>query len=564
MKQGRIINIAGVEINSRMIGSVLLVIILLFVQSKIYLLSGDYNRIICFPSYLTWHNLMEFTIITISMAIFIVSYFTYYQNNSLRSVFTGTLFFTFGVLEFFHAVSFKGMPDFFFLKNDGSKRTILFWMVMVIIQSLGFLITSFIPLEKKSKLTRRLFIIPAILLIIFIFVIITNYSDLLPVMYIEGKGLTKTKIILEMLVIVLLSITLIRYTLEYIRKRQGGVNLVVMTYILCIFSEVSFTQYVGVYDIYNCLGHFYRIIAFLLFFKIMVVNSVQMPYYELAAARDEIKSHADNLDRIVKERTRELTRSNQKLLDDLEYARDIQKSMLPSVLPEVDEASFCTKYFPAEKLGGDYYNIIRINHDKIAICIGDVSGHGVSAAMLTVFLNQSIHAVSEGLSGDMDRINAPSQVLKDIFNAFNKANFKDEVYIVFFYAILDINKMELTYSSAGFNVAPLILRNDDTIEVEIRGFPICKIGEIVNVDYEDRTIKLQKADKIILCTDGLIEAENDKKDQYTYERLGKVLSGMAEKSCEEIADRLEEDVFGFIGDLPAKDDITTIVMEINR
>ena len=435
---------------------------------------------------------------------------------------------------------------------------------MVIIQSVGYLIASFIPLDKKSKLKRIQLFIPAIFIIIFLFVIITYYPNSLPAMYIEGKGLTEIKIKLEIFVIVIIGITLVKYTIEYVKERNIMVNILIVSFILAIFSEISFTQYVGLYDINNNLGHFYRIIAFFLLFKVRVVNCVQIPYRELAIARDEIKSHADNLDRIVEERTCQLISSNQRLLDDLEYARDIQKSMLPSVLPELDGVSFCSKYLAAEKLGGDYYNIFRINHDNIALCIGDVSGHGVSAAMLTVFLNQSIHAVSEEQNGGKQKINAPSQVLKNIFDTFNKANFKDEVYIVFFYAILDINKMELTYSSAGLNVIPLILRNDNTVEIEIRGFPICKIAEIIEVEYEDRTIKLQKGDNIVICTDGLIEAENDKKEQYTHERLKKVLSGLAGKSCSEIADYLEEDVLRFIGNRPVKDDITLVLMEINR
>jgi sigma-B regulation protein RsbU (phosphoserine phosphatase) len=382
-------------------------------------------------------------------------------------------------------------------------------------------------------------------------------------MYIEGKGLTGIKIKLELMVIFLLIVSFIKYLQEYFRKRDHITSLMLSSLILCIFSEIAFTQYFIVYDIYNYLGHVFRIIAFFIIFRVMFVTNVQKPYYELAKAKNKIKSYADNLDVIVEQRTRELSQINQKLLDDLEYARDIQKAMLPSVLPDSKKVSFSPKYFPAEKVGGDYYNIFKIDSHNIAMCIGDVSGHGVSAAMLTVFLNQSIQAVKEEADSGHIKINTPSQVLKSMFNDYNKASFKDEVYIVFFYSILNLNKMELTYSSAGLNVTPVILREGGIVDLEMEGFPICKIGEFYNVEYQNITVKLQKGDRIIICTDGLIEAENPYKEQYSFQRMKETLIKISGKSNKEIADYLEKDVFEFIDGNPIKDDITFIVTQIN-
>lgn len=209
--------------------------------------------------------------------------------------------------------------------------------------------------------------------------------------------------------------------------------------VLSIYSEIAFTQYASVYDIYNYLGHIYKFLAFFIIFKVMFINNIRKPYIELYDAKQEIKHYADNLDLLVQTRTEELRKLNNQLMDDLRYAKDIQKAVYPSRLPQEREVVFDTRYFAAEIVSGDFYNIFRRDEDNIAFFIGDVSGHGVPAAMLTVFVNQTVRTILDIELG----IIKPSKVLNSIYKSFNETNFKEEVYIVMIYALYNKRKRYL-------------------------------------------------------------------------------------------------------------------------
>jgi sigma-B regulation protein RsbU (phosphoserine phosphatase) len=186
-----------------------------------------------------------------------------------------------------------------------------------------------------------------------------------------------------------------------------------------------------------------------------------------------LKKYAGNLNKLVAKRTEELDHTNQKMLKDIEYARDIQKAMLPDKLPNNDQVYFEAKYYPAEKVSGDFYNIFRLDEKRIGMYISDVCGHGVRAAMLTVFLNQSIKTIKE-LDGRLEVI-SPSKVLENLYELYNKINFEDDQYILVLYAIYNIETKELVYSSAGMNAQPLILKGNQISEMDIEGLPICKL-----------------------------------------------------------------------------------------
>jgi sigma-B regulation protein RsbU (phosphoserine phosphatase) len=195
--------------------------------------------------------------------------------------------------------------------------------------------------------------------------------------------------------------------------------------------------------------------------------------------------------------------------------------------------------------------------------IGDVSGHGVPAAMLTVFLNQSIKTVQE-LDGDRCEIIKPSKVLENLYESYNRLNFKDEVYILVLYAIYNIKTKELTYSSAGLNAQPLIVkRNKEIIEIDTTGLPICKLINIAPANYTDKTIQLTNGDKVFFYTDGLIESYGKKTgEEFTLEHLKELLlktNGSSTKLYNEI-DKKIKNIYGNNG---LKDDITFFTLQIN-
>jgi Serine phosphatase RsbU, regulator of sigma subunit len=543
-----------------------LFLFIVFILSCIFfvlaiLLQKEFGILINTDTYLAWHNIFESAAILVSFSIFMVSYYTYDLTNRLRTALFGSVFLAVGLIDFFHMLSYKGMP-FFFIENTTSNRPTTFWVLARFIAAIAFLILSFVPSEKKAKIDRRVYLFPPVILSIAIFIIVTYIPGFFPAMYIEGAGLTNAKRDIEYFIILLLILSAIKFLYDYIIKKDLLAVLICGSLILSVFSEVAFVSYSQVYDIFNYIGHIYKVLSYYLLFRVIFVRNVQQPYIELSGAQTKLRNYADSLDKIVDQRTMQLKRINKRLMDDLEYARDIQKAMLPAVIPDIQNITFNSMYYPAERLSGDFYDIYKLDDQHFSFYICDVSGHGVPAAMLTVFLKQCIETRREA---DMNSgsISFPSKVLNSIFDSFNNTNFKDEVYMVLVYAIYNIKTRKLIYCSAGMNIAPLVIKKDGSImEIAVKGLPICKVKDIYDVEYIDMYIELQVGDKLLFYTDGLIDAKNVENKPYTAERLYELLNKKSNNSGMDLLEDIKYDLYNFINGKKIIDDITFFIIDI--
>ncbi len=527
---------------------------------KIYLLEPFFDKTVNVSSYLSWHTIFEFISILVSLCVFLLSYYAYRQNRRLRGIFIANVFLCMGIVDVFHALSFKGMP-YFLIENSTADRATTYWIIARLIGAIGIAAGSFIKSNKKSNINRRVFLFFSISLSMVILVVVTYFPHILPAMYIEGVGVTGLKKVLEYLVILCLCFAGIMFLQHYIRRKDNSSYLFAVAITASVFSELAFVMYTSVYDIYNYMGHVYKFISYFIVFRVAFINNIEKPYLALYKAKIKLKAYAGNLNKLVDERTRELYQMNKKLLDDLEYARDIQKGMLPHNLPNNEQVKFEAKYYPAETVSGDFYNVIRLDDHRIGMYIGDVSGHGVSAAMLTIFLNQSIKTIRE-LEGNMFEVIKPSEVLENLYKLYNKVNFKDEVYILLLYAIYNIKTKELEYSSAGMNVEPIIVKkNGEIMEMDIKGLPICNLINIYSPDYTDKTTHLESGDKVFFYTDGLLEL-NDKHtgEAFTKDRLKRLL---ADYDGKDTCEKIDRNIKGICYDGHQKDDVTFLVMQVN-
>ena len=527
------------------------------------LLYDEFQEIMGVADYLTWHNVFELTSIIISFSVFIVSYYTYEQTGNLRSAFLGSVFLMVGIIDVFHTLSYKGMPAFL-IENDTANRATTFWIISRYMSSIGFLVASFIHYKLKSSINKKIFTVFPFVISLLILIIVTYYPDLLPDMYIESTGLTSWKVYSEFIIIALFLLTVIRFVNEYNKTGEKLIFLFSISLLISALSEVSFVLYTSVYDLYNYLGHIYKFLAFFVVFRVILISNIQKPYLELFATKQELAGYVDNLDKLVLQRTLEIMMLNDKLLEDLSYAKDIQKAVFPSTIPEWKEISFEINYYSAERVSGDFYNIFRLDDKNIVFYIGDVSGHGVPAAMLTVFLNQTIKVLIDSEVKGTD-ILSPAEVLTSVYQSFNETNFKDEVYVVMLYAVYNIEERKLTYSSAGLNVQPLLVKHSGEIsQLELKGFPICKFIEFYGGQYNNAVISLEPKDKILFFTDGLVEAQNKNKDFYEDKRLMEVVGGNFKKTSKELSLLISESVFEFINGNKPKDDITFFIMEVKK
>jgi sigma-B regulation protein RsbU (phosphoserine phosphatase) len=245
---------------------------------------------------------------------------------------------------------------------------------------------------------------------------------------------------------------------------------------------------------------------------------------------------------------------NKKLQDDLNIAKKLQCSLLPKGLPE-GKIKFSFVYQPCEDLGGDFMDIFKIDDEHVGLYIADVSGHGVPASMLTVFLRSSI-----------DKKNlSPAGALTSLFKEFNNYDFDKDVYITVFYAIINLKDYSLTYSNAGHNVSPLVFNLNENKRLEylrVPGIPISNWLE--SPGYSDNKITLFKGDRVFFYTDGIIELKNSSGEQFGEERLQEILLNDTSEP-NGILNRIVESAcaFGEIHDtLRIPDDITMALIEM--
>ncbi len=188
-------------------------------------------------------------------------------------------------------------------------------------------------------------------------------------------------------------------------------------------------------------------------------------------------------------------------IKDLNYARKIQKSLLPPDEIKINNCQFNAVYLPSRILSGDIYDVKPLNERYIAFYIGDVAGHGISAALLMVFVKLSIQMTTI-IEGETI-INSPKQVLEDLNRKFLEADFEGNPQLTIFYCVYDVYEKKLFYSSAGHHKSILIKTYKNSIKYF--GRYSLPVGWFKKFKAYEEELQLEQGDKIILYTDGLIE-----------------------------------------------------------
>lgn len=527
--------------------------------------NNSFLNIMPLKDYLTWHTILEFASILVSLSIFTVTYFIYEESSNFQMIVFGCVFLLMGLLDFFHTFSFKGMPHFFIANHTANRATTLF-ILSRFIGSLGFFVAISIPSKLICNIRKEIFAVVITLFTTVLFLVVTYYPELLPPMYIEGEGLTTLKILLEYFIILTLAVSFIKISAQYKQNQADRELNLMIALLLLMFSEFAFTNYGHVYDAFNYIGHVYKVIAFSILYKSIYIENLSIPFKEMKIAKNKLKRYSANLNVIVRQRTKELEDLNKILLDDIEYAKEMQRCLLPAYMPKDMSVSFDAVYLAAEKLSGDFYNVVKLDENNIAVYIGDVSGHGISAAMLTVFAYQNVIQLKEK-EDSKDDIIEPTVVLETIYKSFNKTNMNDEKYIVMLYGIYNIKERTFNYASAGINVPPYIIKNSgDIYEMDSKGFPICKLGDFITPTYKNKTINLDTGDKIIFYSDGLVDAKNKNNEIYGQQRLKDLLKNNHNLNSVELNIAIKNDLFKHIGYAGSNsllmDDVTFLNMMI--
>lgn len=240
----------------------------------------------------------------------------------------------------------------------------------------------------------------------------------------------------------------------------------------------------------------------------------------------------------------------------------IQRALLPENLPDVQDLEFAWNFLPCDKIGGDLFNISRLTDDTIMIYLLDVSGHGVSAAMVTVSVFQSLSPTGGRLlktptaNGERPQCLSPAEVLRQLDREYPLERFGK--FFTITYMLLHTPSGRLQFSSAG-HPPPVRIRRNGSYELLTSGGSI--IGAGGSVPFEEGEVTLQYGDRIYLYSDGIIEHCDQQGDMFGLQRLYNKLQLQKKRSLTSSCDKTIEYLQSFGQKMPFKDDVTLVAME---
>jgi sigma-B regulation protein RsbU (phosphoserine phosphatase) len=249
----------------------------------------------------------------------------------------------------------------------------------------------------------------------------------------------------------------------------------------------------------------------------------------------------------------EARESERRLRSDLDTAREIQRQLLPTGAREVPGLDLAAAYVPARELGGDFYDFLPYGEGRLALALGDVSGKGTAAAL---YGSLAIGTVREIV---VDRACEPACMLALLNQRLHGARL-DSRFIAMLFAVYDAPTRRLTLSNAG-GPYPLLVRAGHVVSIRLEGVPL---GLLPGTQYDESVVDLQPGDVVIFASDGIVESENAKEEEFGLQRLSALLSGISpEDSARAIADRILAETDNHSGtDTAHHDDRTLVVLRV--
>jgi sigma-B regulation protein RsbU (phosphoserine phosphatase) len=235
----------------------------------------------------------------------------------------------------------------------------------------------------------------------------------------------------------------------------------------------------------------------------------------------------------------------------LEEAREIQQELLPTQIPQIPGYQLSGAWKPARLVGGDYFDVLDFGQGRVALCIADVVGKGMPAALLMSNLQAAIKAVAT--------YSVRPQELCARLNRLMCGNTAPDKFITLFYALIDAPSGKLVYSNAGHN-SPILLRRDGScIRLPEGGVAL---GIFPEGRYEAGEVQLTRGDRLVLFTDGVTEAMSPQGEEFGEDRLLALATADPELGAAALQEKILQAVTDFsAGDL--HDDATVIVLVVS-
>jgi len=234
---------------------------------------------------------------------------------------------------------------------------------------------------------------------------------------------------------------------------------------------------------------------------------------------------------------------------ELDTAREIQVKLLPKGAPQIAGYDIAARSEAARQVGGDSYDFLETGDGRVALCLADVSGKGISASLLMANVLATIRTLSLTENSLSARLEQANKLLYDSTDS--------DKFVTMFYAALDSAKHELTYSNAGHNPPILMTAAGEVRRLEIGG-PI--LGVLPNFKFEQSAVELAAGDLLLMFTDGFSEAMNARLEEFGEEPLVEILKENREQPAAETVEKLFAAAVEFCGEAPQTDDMTAMVL----
>jgi sigma-B regulation protein RsbU (phosphoserine phosphatase) len=235
---------------------------------------------------------------------------------------------------------------------------------------------------------------------------------------------------------------------------------------------------------------------------------------------------------------------------ELRAASEIQTQLLPREIPRVKGLEVACAWQPAHSVGGDYFDVLALAPAQIGICLADVSGKGMTAALLMANLQALVRAFAPGAEG-------PGALCRKVNEALCGSVLPGK-FVTLFYGVINSETRTLRFENAG-HCPPIVLRGDSTTLL-IEGGTV--LGIFPQAPYEDRSFPLQSGDCLLLTTDGVTEAANESDEDFGTERVAASALAARSLGANGIRTRILEDVSRFCNG-KFHDDASLIVVTVD-
>ena len=238
------------------------------------------------------------------------------------------------------------------------------------------------------------------------------------------------------------------------------------------------------------------------------------------------------------------------LQNELDLASKMQQSILPTQFPGTTEFQIHGHMEPARAVGGDFFDIVKLENGLVGVAIADVSDKGVPASLFMMSSRTLLKGAAVGLAN-------PGGVLEEVNNLLTEDN-QGLMFVTVLYATFDPATGTFIYANGGHN-SPLLVRADGSSEL----LPLTggvALGVMPDYPYAQSSITIAPGETLVLYTDGVTEAMNSAKEEFGVQRLSAIFADRAPQGSEATSNAVFDAVHAFAGDTPQSDDVTCLVI----